>query len=266
MYFFNISTGIRYKDTVNIPNVQGGGYDPDTNNFWFYNEGHNQPILKSFTIDGFSHKGELGDNSSKNFPQFVKNRTVETVEKQKSERKTAPRNLEKFLKRLGNKQEEIKDQPETPQNQNSHYSRYLIMYTLHKGCDEMDAVLSKMDSLLPDLQTERLQCQAALFRSKYAVSISSVFIKELVKALERFSTFTEEKMTDENLLQQYEFLWLISLVHRFVISLGRLNLSTADLTDNEGLRKRLNELIPQLTSTLAEHGINNDKLKGDLHR
>jgi hypothetical protein len=259
MYFFDLSTGERYRDVVSIPSTNGG-YDHNSNTFWFFDEDRYEPNLKSFKIDGFSSIDELNDTSLKNFPQFQKNRTLKVVEEQKVEQKLEPRSLEKFLKQLGNSSRKESELKEAPQNQSKEQSLFLILYTLSKGCEGVDSVISELDKLFPDLVDERLQCQTKLFRSPYAVSISNTFVEELVMALKNYSSFVQEEMTDDNLLQQYQFLWLLTLAHRFMLSLDKLKLSISEVSEDPDLRKELSNLISNLTASLSEDGVSSVKI------
>ena len=62
-------------------------------------------------------------------------------------------------------------------------------------------------------------------------------------------------MTDDNILQQYQFLWLVELVHRFVLSLDRLNLEITEVVESSETRNELNRLVGQITTGLAENGL-----------
>lgn len=85
-------------------------------------------------------------------------------------------------------------------------------------------------------------------------------MEELVAALKAKEHFLEEQMSDENILVQYQFLWLLTLVHRFVLSLDRLKLSIAEVSEDSQLRKDLYELISNLTGTLSEQGSSSIKI------
>lgn len=170
MFFFDIKTGKRFSETLDIPYTQGG-YDYIDNTFWFYKSDSATPVLKSFKVDGFKSKAELSDSTNKNFNEFAKKRTSKTIEEQKSDHRIATRTLEGFLKKLGNKRVE-NFIPESKQNHDIHQSLFMIMYAIGKGCEQMDVVMSEFDSLYPDLIEERLACQTKLFRSEYASSVS----------------------------------------------------------------------------------------------
>lgn len=131
MFFFDLKTGKRYTDTLDIPNTSGG-YDYQTNTFWFYDENNYKPVLKSFKVDGFKSKVELANSDTKSISEIIKQRTSEVLESQRSEHKAPPRNLESFLKKLGNKPKECLV-VETKENESMHQSLYLIMFTINKG-------------------------------------------------------------------------------------------------------------------------------------
>jgi hypothetical protein len=174
MFFFDLKTGKRSSETLDIPNTHGG-YDYLDNTFWFYKNNQDAPVLKSFKVDGFKSKEELTDVTKKNFSEFAKKRTSKTIEEQKSQHRIPPRTLEGFLKKLGNKRHE-NTIPESKQNQDIHQSLFMIMYAIGKGCEQMDVVMSELDSLYPDLVEERLACQTKLFRSEYASSVSDHYL------------------------------------------------------------------------------------------
>lgn len=257
MYFFDLETGVRLRDRLDVPNSYGG-YDPLSNNFWFYKDSEYKPILKSFKVEGFKSREELTEVTAKNVVELLKQRTQKTVEEQKGASRVAPRSLESFLKKLGNKSNEESAPAEARENDNVHPSLYLIMY---RGCEQVDTTMSELDSLYPDLVKERLKCQSDLFRSQYSVTVSATFVEEIVKALESFSTFTDETMTDENVIEQYQFLLIIKLVHRFINTLDRLSIKLIDIVEDQAIRTRLNESLTHIVSKLAESGIEQEKLQ-----
>ena len=57
LYFFDVQTGIRYTDVIEIPGTQIG-YDNITNTFWYYCRERNKHSLKSFKIEGFMSTAE----------------------------------------------------------------------------------------------------------------------------------------------------------------------------------------------------------------
>ena len=263
MFFFDLETGVRHRDWISIPDTSGA-YDPFTNTFWFYKENTQTPTLQSLKVDGFHNRAELDElqAGAKPFRQIIKERTLDTYEKQRNKQhQQKPRQLETFLKRLGRPTPDAELVPEAPENDDINYSLYLIMYTLNKGCENMDTVIADFDKLYPNLTDERLRCQCKLFRSPYAVSVSATFVRELTKMLERVSSFTDNDMTGDNVLEQYQFLWLIKLVHRFVRSLERLNLSLSEVEEDSTVRARFGQLVDLTTAKLAEEGINPDRLK-----
>ena len=77
----------------------------------------------------------------------------------------------------------------------------------------MDGALSEMDKLYPNMVEEKLKLQCNLFRSQNGVSVSSTFIRELLSALEKHSDYHTKERNDDNVLEQYQFLWFLRLVH-----------------------------------------------------
>jgi hypothetical protein len=91
-------------------------------------------------------------------------------------------------------------------------------------------------------------------------------VAELVKALQPFAHFTETEMTDSNILEQYEFCWILKLTHRFMLSLDRLKLTLTEVSDDMELRNQLLELISKITQKFSVDGIREANLKGNLLR
>ena len=85
-----------------------------------------------------------------------------------------------------------------------------------------------------------------------------------MKALEPFAEFTETEMTDNNILEQYEFCWVLKLTHRFMLSLDRLKLTLTEVSDDAELRNQLLDLISKITQKFSIDGINEGNLKGNL--
>lgn len=63
MFFFDLETGIRYAETIDVPRTDGG-YNHLTNTFWHYSPSAKNPTLKSFKIDGFKNIVENVSESS----------------------------------------------------------------------------------------------------------------------------------------------------------------------------------------------------------
>lgn len=242
MFFFDLNFGSRLPETLDkIPNEKSG-YNYHTNTFWYF-KSESALTLKSYKIEGFENKVTKGDTSAVNFSDLCKERTKLTLEKQKNEKKLPPRNLEKFLMSLGNKTTEEDSIPSAEENKGTDLSSYLILYTMSKGCEEIEAVLSKMDALYPDLIDEKLECQTSLFRSQYGPAVSYRFVEQVTKALERYSKFVEGDMTDENIYDQYQFLWLASIVQKLLVTLERLGLKLNQVVQDKDLTTKFTELI-----------------------
>jgi hypothetical protein len=265
MFFFDLETGRRYTNSITIP-AKTHGYNYITNTFWHYRAEKENPCLKSFKIDGFKNRKELNSTEVRNFNEFLKNRTTQTIEEQKSSERIQPRSIEKFLRALGNKPKEESKEHVSTHNKDISNSLYLIMYTMGRGCDEVDKTIQKLDALYPDLVTEKLECQSELFRSHYSITISNNFIVELCKVLEHFLDFSTQKMTDDNLLEQYQFLGVTRLTYRFILTLERLNLQLTSITEDSSVASKLVDLISRVFSQIADPGLDRSQIQSDKHR
>lgn len=85
---------------------------------------------------------------------------------------------------------------------------------------------------------EKLRHQCDLFRGKNGVSVNSTFIRELLTALEGHASFPTKERNDDNLMEQYQFLWSLKLVHRLVQSLERLNMNLSEIETNQDVKSK----------------------------
>ena len=231
MFFFDLETGLRYPETIEVPKTDGG-YNYLTNTFWHYNSSAKNPTLKSFKIDGFKNVIEDSSETVLNLSEAIKSHTKLVVEQQKSKTKPQQRNLEGFLKKLGSRSKPKFSESDIKTNESVSLSLYLWMYIVGRGWEELDKIMQKWAGDIMDKET-KLNLQSSMFRSKFWVSISSTFISELLDSLEYFNQFVDEEMNDENILEQYQFMWIIKLAHRFITSLEKLNLTLDEIINDE---------------------------------
>ena len=132
-------------------------------------------------------------------------------------------------------------------NETVDESLYLIMYVLSKGCDNIDIILKEMSQLQTNSNESQTSLQSKLFRSENSVSVRATFVRELIKAMNKFSTFISEPQKDENILQQYQLGWLIKLAHRFVKCLDKLDIKLSEIVDDQELRTSFTQIITEVT-------------------
>jgi hypothetical protein len=128
------------------------------------------------------------------------------------------------------------------------------MYSIGRGCDDMDKVLQSWMGDIMD-KSEKIKVQASLFRSKFAVSVSAKFVAELSTALASFSDFAEGNMTDDNILDQYQFMWIIRVVNKLMQSLEKLNLSLNEVVLDEQVCSRFTDLVSYVVSKITNPGL-----------
>ena len=134
MFFFDLSTGIRYKEVVEIPSyAKGLDYDYNTNEFWAWNYDEPDPTLRSFKIKGFRKNPELGSRVRVGENNYIKEMTANTYKHQLVDRKIEPRSVKKFLRHLELGSPEEQADISYPENDSEQLSLYLLMYVLHKG-------------------------------------------------------------------------------------------------------------------------------------
>ena len=249
MYFFDLKTGRRHPDVISIPSTPGG-YNPYTNEFWFYDENSENLTLKSFTVVGLDkntsgvEKDSLGSGSTY---KYSKDKVLEILEKDNSTTKSEPNlNMKSFVKKLCTKKQNDSDLLRGSNNESPQDSLYVIMYSLSQGCDNIDGVLNEMDKLYPNMVEEKLNLQCNLFRSQNAITISDTFMRELLKSLEIYASFHKMDHSNDNVLEHYQFLWLLKLVNRFVISLDWLKIRLSEIENDDQLRSRFCELVSQI--------------------
>ena len=265
LYFFDLKTGRRSAETLDVP-CKLYGYDFHTNTFWFYKPDTDKLVLKSLKLNGFKSKKEMEDEYNLDFSQFLKARTQTTLEEQKNPDKTPARSIESILRSLGNKPEEKVDYTKTKHNKDISQSLYLIMYTMNKGCEDIDSVIQQMDALYPDLVQEKLKLQTQLFRSSYAITISNNYITEVANTLEYFCGFVGENMTDDNLLEQYQFLWISKIVNRLILCLEKCKLKLNQVVQDNDTSSQLVEMITKLCSKIADPGFDRSQLQASNNK
>ncbi|CAI2369874.1 unnamed protein product [Moneuplotes crassus] len=262
MYFFDLETGNRYKTTIEVPNNKGGGYDPFTNTFWTWKDNEDNAILKSFKIEGFRSIDEIKQSSQNNSNNYAHKRVQDIMKSQRIETKIERRNFENFLKRLENRSiQELIINPNYPENEMEELSLYLIMYIISKGCENMDADIQKLNFL--NFDDEHLTTQTRLYRCQHGVSITMTFIKELIKAMERFTDFLDQEMNDENILQQYELLWILCAVSKMFISLEKLKIRLEELVKYFEIRDRFIELVTFFVTSIPQRIIQGFNISSD---
>lgn len=260
MFFFDLETGKRTQDRLKLP-CKINGYNVHTNTFWHYKQGTDKLVFSNFKVDGFKTKSELENADTLNFNELLNNRAKVVIEEQKDPQKPQARSMEGLLKKLGNSKSDNIDIHSLRHNADSSQSLYLIMHILGRGCDEMDQIITKLDALYPDLVHEKLICQSELFRSTFAVSLTSRFIIELNSALEHFSDFIGGAMTDDNILSQYQFLWTTKLALKLIQTLDRLKLQLSQVVDDNEISSRFVELVSKLCSKILEPGIDSSQFQ-----
>ncbi|CAI2362161.1 unnamed protein product [Moneuplotes crassus] len=258
MYFFSLKSGSRYSEVLSLPYKKCIGYDPETNTFWFwtdpYSQSQNENLLTSLKIDGFRGKYELNSQNYEHLGKFMTKKTEEVLAHQKVENKVEAANMVDFLKTLEDRHFVKPISFDYPENNSENFSLYLIMYIISKGCDETDKILKNLNSLDLKSEDQKLKYQSELYRSKYCCNITSTFAEELVKSLQAFVKFCDNEMNDDNILQQYEFLCVLQIVNKFIISLETLKIKPKDLIRNPAVKDALAKIVSQIVHKLAEKG------------
>ena len=132
MYFFDLSTGRRYTEVISIPDTKGG-YNPFTNEFWFYVGENDDLVLRSFTIDGLNLNADTSPYkfSSLSTQRDSKERVKKMLETQDSAAKSMiSQTTESFIRQLCNKNKGKAKVLKNVHNQGIHESMYVIMYSL----------------------------------------------------------------------------------------------------------------------------------------
>ena len=135
MYFFDLDSGRRYTDVISIPDTRGG-YNPFTNEFWFYEGENDDLVLRSFTIDGIHQNTGASAYKFSSFStqRDSKERVKKMLETQDSTAKSINnQTTESFIRQLCNKNKGKAKVLTNVQNQDIHESMYLIMYSLNQG-------------------------------------------------------------------------------------------------------------------------------------
>ena len=264
MYFFDLETGKRFSETINV-STYNGGYNNLTNTFQSYNQNTSNPTINSFKIERFKNETESTGEDSTHLSDLVKSRTTQIVEEQRNDHRVQPRSLVNMLKGLGSLNESEVSIPDTKGNSHIAPSLYPIMYTIGRGCEDMDKVMQKWMGDIME-KSEKLRIQSSLFRSRFAVSVSTKFITELSTALESFSDFADGNMKDENIIDQYQFMWIVKLIHRLIQSLEKLNLSLNEIVNDESICSRFINLISYVVSKITNPGLYHSQYQADKYK
>jgi hypothetical protein len=142
-----------------------------------------------------------------------------------------------------------------PFDKNMHSSLYLILNIIQKGCLEAGKIMEEIDKLDPNNTYDRLEKQGSLFRSEFSVCMSAQFFIELTKALEYFVDFLEGDMSEDNLLEQYQFYCLASLVKKSLETCERLEIPMKSMLKNEEDFEKFMKLIDVTVCKVADPGI-----------
>ena len=263
MFFFDLDTGRRYRDSVNTP-ITEGGYDHLTNTFWYYKPNSTITTLKSFKVEGFKSTDELHEIASLNIADIIKKQTSRILEENKQNCKSVPRKFETFLKQFGSKNKTL-CLNENIYNESSSTSLYLLMSTIGKGCEEIDEIVEKMDSLYSELIDERFEIQTQLFRSKYGVSVTEGFTYEIITAIERVNDFLGSDINDWNISELYQLLWIVKLTQRFILTIQRLNLTLSSIIEDSAIAANfvslLSKIVIKVTSEETKSWLKTEQFK-----
>ena len=132
MYFFDLKTGRRHTDIINIPSTSGG-YNPYTNEFWFFDENSENLTLKSFIVDGVRNSGSESSENKGVTERHSKDTVKKILENQDSSAKEMySRSMTSFLRGLCTESSE-KPTLNTVKCENLDETLYVIMYVLNKG-------------------------------------------------------------------------------------------------------------------------------------
>jgi hypothetical protein len=86
IYFFDLETGKRLQDKLLGPEGYGG-YNYFNNTFWAYVNESSDPVLTSYSINGFQMDNSNDSQNTKEFFDFLKERTKKVVEQQATEKR-----------------------------------------------------------------------------------------------------------------------------------------------------------------------------------
>jgi len=73
-------------------------------------------------------------------------------------------------------------------------------------------------------------------------------------------------MNDSNLLEQYQFCWLLRLTNNFMSALDRLKLTLTEVSNDEQLRSSLLEIVNTITLNFSLQSISDIKLEGEKYK
>ncbi|CAI2359604.1 unnamed protein product [Moneuplotes crassus] len=261
LYLFDMATGVRHKEVFEIQNFgKGIDYDYKNNVFWVWEKGADEPTLKSFKIKGFQKNPFLGKEAL-----YSNNNNADLITKnifrlQKVKRKIKPRSAENFLRHL-----ELRSPAETadanyPENDSEEYSLYLLMFILKKGCENVEEAISLIERLDDESFDSMFKYQARLYRGEFGPNISTTFVKEVIKCIEKYSDFVSQEMTEENLLQQYQFMWVLEIVKKLFEVFDTLKIQFEQIDHGSGLASRVEELVAFIIES-EDKVYENDKIQ-----
>ncbi|CAI2387911.1 unnamed protein product [Moneuplotes crassus] len=261
LYLFDMATGVRHKEVLEIPNFgKGIDYDYKNNVFWAWERDEDDPTLKSFKIKGFQKNPFLGKEALYSNKNNVDPVTKNTFRLQKVKRKIEPRSDENFLRRLESISPAETADANYLENDSEEYSLYLLMFILKKGCENVEETISLIKRLDDESFDNIFKYQARLYRGEFGPNISTTFVQEVIKCFEKYSDFVSQEMTEENLLQQYQFMWVLEIVKKLFEVFDTLKIQFEQIDHGSGLASRVEKLVALIIES-EDKVYENDKIQ-----
>ena len=255
LYLFLLETGKRLYETLKVP-FSYGGYNYINSKFWGFNSLDSSSLtLSSFIVKGFLSQSKE-DNHLYQISTLSNQRVSNITKLMKSGSKSIIKKdvmlLISSVVHSNNVYEHNQNATIESLSGDTWSSLFLILNLLYKGCQKADLLLSEFDSLDQNKVEERFKIRTQMFRSEFCVTISNKFFNQLTVALHSWNSIVEGRLTNDNINEQYQLYFLISLVMTALKSAERLGITLSSILQNQTEYKEFIESLEYLLSRVTD--------------
>jgi hypothetical protein len=264
LYFFDLKTGVRIpgKDTLDFAL---GGFNRHNSTFWGVNRFQFPDIkLMATKFMGFD---TTQDKKLKSISELIDKRMKSMVKKIADKSQITPTpsamNILNSLK-IGKSsyaanQEALKNSKEVERCQNT----LPILSILLKGCNTLEENIKEYEKLDKNDKNGKLCARANIFEIEHSIKISRDYFVELEQSILHQLPLIDRDLSEDNILDQYEFMVLISLLNGALKSIEILDISLSNVLQENEEYSTFMQTLNKTMKVISEITENIDSLRSD---
>ena len=203
LYFFDLETGKRISDKINLP-FKVNGFNRDDSTFWGIDENYSKYELISCKVSGFdlNTESERLINIKKLFSIQLKDALKEMS---KSTTKSVEKSTIGLLKRLTKSQttyDQAQSDAAASKDLPQHLSTLSISHVILEGSQNTKNSIQIYDSCDKSNTELKFEFRKGLFRNSFSVIVSFKFFEQLTIAMHRLHQDLKGDLGSKNLSQQ----------------------------------------------------------------